>query len=516
MGKIAKIRKNTELLKKFISTFDNPMKEMIFANKGTAHFTLEQDRALLCAVDQYGYGNWDKVREELRDDNNLLFQIGIQCMNTDSIAKRCDYRMRQMERELEAREKKIKNITPLNVIAAEIAINGIKEMDTWEDEANKILLNGGDMPSLETLSNDAKEIMKERLNDRNQIAYRLREIEIQLRGCRQLGKQTKESILRGDQYVNYSHITLKAGGLHMAVNGHLNGIDGLDLEAYVNKSVLLFPECGECKSCKEYNSRRLCLKRQRVRNKKISEYENKMKKIRSNMKVYMDGAKRKGNTRELHLKTKEKNKKHSNNKSANDQVKSIIFRKKISPPGNPLGNKRMSVPKELLPELCSIIGSRGTRKRMEVINNFVKDHPLVSIRQVTLKFSELTTRHPPGCVPEPEKIKGTGRAFLFFLRPRFYYLLPEKERPRNWEKYAKEDDISWEKEKGKNIVIQEKNDKNINLSMTNTRLSSNYGTDIDSIRISVSDSSIDSMSLHLHEFSEEDEIELTSDLKVKR
>jgi hypothetical protein len=243
------------------------MKEMIFANKGTAHFTLEQDRALLCAVDRYGYGNWDKVREELRDDENLLFQIGVQCMNTDSIAKRCDYRMRQMERELEAREKKIKSITPPNVIAAEIAINGIKEMDTWEDEANRILLTGGDLPSLETLSDDAKEIMKERLNDRNQIVDRLREIEIQLRGCRQLGKQTKESIVRGDQYVNYSHITLKAGGLHMAVNGHLNGIDGLNLEAYVNKSVLLVPECGECKSCKEYNSRSLCLKRQRVRKK---------------------------------------------------------------------------------------------------------------------------------------------------------------------------------------------------------------------------------------------------------
>ncbi|KAI2491922.1 Class II histone deacetylase complex subunits 2 and 3 [Fragilaria crotonensis] len=103
--KIAKRRKLTALLKQFVSTFEHPRTEMVFANKGTTHFSLEQDRALLCAVDKYGYGNWDSVREELRRDKDLLFQHMVQGMNTDMIMKRVDYRMRQMEKECEAREK---------------------------------------------------------------------------------------------------------------------------------------------------------------------------------------------------------------------------------------------------------------------------------------------------------------------------------------------------------------------------------------------------------------------------
>ena len=47
---------------------------MTFANKGTAHFALEQDRALLYAVNKHGYGNWDTVREVIRYDQALLFQ----------------------------------------------------------------------------------------------------------------------------------------------------------------------------------------------------------------------------------------------------------------------------------------------------------------------------------------------------------------------------------------------------------------------------------------------------------
>ena len=105
--------------------------------------------------------------------------------------------------------------------------------------------------------------------------------------------------------------------------------------------------------------------------------------------------------------------------------------------GNPLGNKRMSVPDELLPDLCKRISAGGTRKRMDTINDFVRDYPSVSIRQVTFKFSEITTKDLPGCVPEPEKVKGKGRAFRFFLRPRFYHLLPESERPAEWEKFSK-------------------------------------------------------------------------------
>ena len=44
------------------------------------------------------------------------------------IAKRCDYRIRQMEKELEQREKKLKGGKPPNVLAAERAVKIIKEV----------------------------------------------------------------------------------------------------------------------------------------------------------------------------------------------------------------------------------------------------------------------------------------------------------------------------------------------------------------------------------------------------
>lgn len=103
--KIAKQKKLTALLKQFVGTFDDPRNDMTFANKGTTHFALEQDRALLFAVNKHGYGNWDSVREEIRTDSRLRFQHSVQGMTVQAIAKRCDYRMRQMEKELEAREK---------------------------------------------------------------------------------------------------------------------------------------------------------------------------------------------------------------------------------------------------------------------------------------------------------------------------------------------------------------------------------------------------------------------------
>jgi len=56
----------------------------------------------------------------------------------------------------------------------------------------------------------------------------------------------------------------------------------------------------------------------------------------------------------------------------------------------------------------------------------------------------------------------------------------------------------------------------MSLPVTNTMIPNNYGTDIDSIRISVSDSSIASMSLHLQELSDEDELELENNLDVKK
>jgi hypothetical protein len=159
-------------------------------------------------------------------------------------------------------------------------------------------------------------------------------------------------------------------------------------------------------------------------------------------------------------------------KSGNDKDNATtVFKKKISPPGNPLGNKKMSVPDDLLPELCRRVSANGTRKRMEVIQDFSKEIPAVSIRQVTFKFSDITTRDRPGCVPEVEKPKGKGRAFIFYLRPKFYPLLPEDERPKNWEKYTKEDEILYEEESRKSKEERAKKARSMREMMETTQSS---------------------------------------------
>ena len=197
--KIAKQKKLTSLLKRFVATFDNPREEMVFANKGTTHFALEQDRALLCAVDTHGYGNWDSVREEIRKDNRLKFQHTVQGMTTGMIGKRCDYRMRQMEKELEAREKVLKNKRPPNAVAAQKAIDAIKAMEQWETEARNLELRGEDAPALATLDDEAAQITRERLTERESCIMRLREIESQLKRCNDVAEETRQGIVRGDQ-----------------------------------------------------------------------------------------------------------------------------------------------------------------------------------------------------------------------------------------------------------------------------------------------------------------------------
>lgn len=429
-------------LKIFIKTFDNPRTEMVFANKGTSHFALEQDRALLCAVDKFGYGNWDKVREALIKDEALMFQHQTLSMNSSEIAKRCDYRLRQMEKELEAREKKLKNSKPANVLAAERALAGIKEMDMWEGNAVELEMRGEDPPPLSILSQDSKAIMEERLENRKEILNRFREIEIQLRGCEQLANETKKCIIRGDQYVNYSHITLKAGGQHITNDGDYAEMDGVDVEAYVNKHVMATPECGKCaKFTDPTKARKLCVKRLEARKEKIAEFDVKVREWFKTNAHKVKKKDSKDNTRQYWPR-----KRDSAGSSSTKNKGISVLKTKVSPPGNPLGNKRMAVSEKLIPDFCRRISANGTRKRMDTINAFVKDHPEASIRQVTFKFADLTTKDRPECIPKPEKPKGKGRAFTFYLRPRFYHMLPEEDRPKDWERFAKEDDLKWQEE----------------------------------------------------------------------
>jgi SLIDE len=452
--KIEKQKKLAALLSQFVSKFDNPRTEMVFANKGTAHFALEQDRALLCAVETHGYGNWDLVREAIRTDSRLKFQHSAQSMSAQTIAKRCDYRMRQMEKELEAREKAMKNKRPVAVVAAYNAIEAIKEADLWDAKARDAQLAGQEPSSLKTVSTEARQVLEERLRDRDSTITRLREIEVQNQRALKMADETRQAIYDSAQYVNYSNIALKpanvpAGGKD---DGYAKALkEGIDIEARINREVLSVPACRQCESCNTSNTK-LCQLRLEVRNRLLAKEakppevkvvpEKKKPKKRKIVDVPPSTAKKAppppAAPTPKAASSGPKKKKHLLMQKPDGQLKVRVTSQ---------GNKRMTIPDDLFPEFCRRISAAGTGERMALINQFVDENPTISARQVTMRLSEITTRERPACVPPGEKKKGPR--FMFYLRPAFYKFLPEDERPENWEVYADADEQLYGEEQGK-------------------------------------------------------------------
>jgi hypothetical protein len=495
--KIAKQKKLTSLLKRFVATFDNPREEMVFANKGTTHFALEQDRALLCAVDTHGYGNWDSVREEIRKDNRLKFQHTVQGMTTGMIGKRCDYRMRQMEKELEAREKVLKNKRPPNAVAAQKAIDAIKAMELWETEARNLELRGEDAPALAALDDEAAQITRERLTERESCIMRLREIESQLKRCNDVAEETRQGIVRGDQvrfhsnlnicitvfvstdillslissskYVNYSSITLKnVGPAAGAKDAQPVTLENGQVEATINKAVLRVPECGQCGNCTDKGQiRKLCEKRLHERNLLVAAETTRILEIEGK-----STDKKKSKKHKLESTTSVSPPPKKMKMSPGPKSKGPKLMKKadgqLKPRVTSQGNKRMAIPVELFPDFCGRISAEGTGERMKLINQFADEHPTISVRQVTIRLGEITTRELPACVKPPEK--KNGRAFMFYLRPRFYKYLSADERPEEWEKYAAEDEAKHQEERAnrKNGIIKD-SDENFRASSMGDR-----------------------------------------------
>jgi hypothetical protein len=354
--------------------------------------------------------------------------------------------MRQMEKELEAREKALKSKRPPNVLAAQRTIEAIKEMDIWDEQAREAQLKGKEPAPLNNLSLEARTEMKERLKERASMAYRLREIEVQVQRALLIADETRNSIYDCAQYVNYSNITLKAATPTTGADKASPGLSiqgGIQLEASVNPKILAIPPCLQCSSCMESGTS-LCLKRLEVRNRLIAE-ATKTK----------DGGigaanKKKAKKRKIDIPIIPRPPQQpSSSGPPQKKFKAMAPQKEGGhrPRITSQGNKRMDIPDELFPEFCRRVSAYGTGERMKVINAFVDDHQSISVRQVTMRFSEITTRERPGCIPDVKVVKKTGRAFMFYLRPCFYKYLPPSERPVNWEEYAFEDEKLYEQEK---------------------------------------------------------------------
>lgn len=248
--------------------------------------------------------------------------------------------------------------------------------------------------------------------------------------------------------MNYSNITLKvSGGAGKKESTEKAGV--ADIEERINTAVLRVPECGVCTACTEKTTRRkLCKARLDVRDKMMS---TTFKKV-----LMGDAPKKKGSKKRKTEQAASSSKKGSKKSTATASTASgkkspkLMIKKadgQLKQRVTSNGNKRMAIPEELVPEFCRRIGVNGTGERVAVINQFVEDHPTISIRQVTLKMTEMTMRERPAWVPEHTRKQGAGRAFMFYLRPRYYHYLPEDERPDNWEAIAAEDERQYQREK---------------------------------------------------------------------
>ena len=473
--KLEKQKKLTKMLKKFVSTFDDPRRELAFANKGTTHFALEQDRALLCAVDAGGYGNWDRVREDLRKDPKLKFQHTVQGMTTAMITKRADYRIRQVERELEAREKALEKLRPQSTIAAQKAIDAIKLMEKHEVEARSSELQGEEPSKNDTFDSDTQAIYMERQKEKEGCVRRLREIEGQVSRCLLLAEETRQGIIRGDQYVNFSNINLRGGTKFTTAGGEntfevLPDLESGVIEERISRAILSIPECGQCVNCVNKGTvRKACVKRLDERRRLIrletKAVLKKMGKPTNNIKpglitISSSATKKDSKSSSSSSGSSKKRKAESKDGDASKKSKTTKKTQKMMMTANGMkprvtsqGNKRMSIPDEAFPEFCRRIGPYGTGERMKLINQFAEDYPETSIRQVTLKLGEITCKEPPACVDMTGR---KVRAFMFYLRPRYYkYLLPE-DRPDNWEKFAALDNQLWEMEEESKRLKKEK------------------------------------------------------------
>jgi hypothetical protein len=251
--------------------------------------------------------------------------------------------------------------------------------------------------------------------------------------------------------VNYSNITLKAGG---PAEEDVPA-SGEDIEAKINAGVLRVPECGECKPCLDDSSRKLCDKRMEARKELIRIETKRMKESRA-----------KGGKSKKRKAPSKSPKPKATTAPAPSSNKQKMMKKAsgvLAPRVTSQGNKRMSIPDELFPDFCRRIGAYGTGERMKLINTFVEEHPDISVRQVTLKFSDITMRTVPSWIPPPEK--KSGRSFVFYLRPRFYHLLPENDRPNDWERLAEEDDVLWKQEQMEKKKEKEHKEEKIKVLM---------------------------------------------------
>ncbi|CAI5702838.1 unnamed protein product [Peronospora effusa] len=110
-SKLLEIERLTEETTRKVKRYANPWEDMPinYQGKGGKVFTEEEDRVLLCLVNQFGYGAWDRIKQEICSMEMFAFDYYLRSRTAAEIGRRCDSLMRICEKDnadLELREKK--------------------------------------------------------------------------------------------------------------------------------------------------------------------------------------------------------------------------------------------------------------------------------------------------------------------------------------------------------------------------------------------------------------------------
>lgn len=110
-SKLLEIERLTAETTRKVERYANPWEEMPinYQGKGGKVFTEEEDRVLLCLVNKFGYGAWDRIKQEICGLETFAFDYYLRSRTPAEIGRRCDALMRICEKDnadLEAKEKK--------------------------------------------------------------------------------------------------------------------------------------------------------------------------------------------------------------------------------------------------------------------------------------------------------------------------------------------------------------------------------------------------------------------------
>lgn len=110
-SKLLEIERLTEETSRKVNRYSNPWEDMPinYQGKGGKVFTEEEDRVLLCLVNKFGYGSWEKIKEEICSLEMFAFDYYLRSRTAAELGRRCDSLMRICEKDnadLEVKEKK--------------------------------------------------------------------------------------------------------------------------------------------------------------------------------------------------------------------------------------------------------------------------------------------------------------------------------------------------------------------------------------------------------------------------